>query len=689
MSRSNTISSIFAGSLALVFLFAHCSETKPAEGSSPNSPIELKGPLRHRDLGTDNTNAIYYRISSLKPSHRYRIGVEGIPENSLIQLSDEPDFTPPLRGCDLKAQCSEAAHCFPLASPTGNLYLKVKPAQSQMQPKRFSVVVSSSEPSPEEEKLLHIASPCWEDQVIYFLMLDRFNDGRPENNDQGADEYNPNDERKYSGGDIQGVIDRIDYIQNLGATAIWITPPVANQWWTPSYSGYHGYWARHFRKVDEHYGNLETYKALSDNLHRRGLYLIQDIVTNHTGNFFTYGSSYDSDDPTHNFSLNRASRPVLRPEQRPFHLNNATVRSEREAGIYHWTPSMGVRSSADALTVTRTYQLADLDDLNTRNRRVREALKNSYSYWIKEVGVDGFRVDTVKHVEHSFWVDFFHAKDGIMEAARQTGREDFFPFGEVFEYSPPFSDSGERLLHSYLGKSYRPEFPALLNFPMQGSLRGVLANNQPTSHLAYRLRLLTDRSLFPKPLLSLNFLDNHDIDRFITNTDIQGLAQGLFVLFTIPGIPVIYMGTEQGFRARRKAMFAGGYLGGGGSFNEGFVLYRLIQNLTRLRSGQAALRRGGLRVLFSDENTPGGLVYERTHQSEGSEDSANALIAAVNTSDEHTVNITVPIESSSGTTIRTLFSLLPENTSDARLSAAGELRLLLAPRSGLLIEKTN
>src|SRR6185295_17148824 len=104
--------------------------------------------------------------------------------------------------------------------------------------------------------LLHVASPTWEEQVVYFVMIDRFNDGEPSNDDQHQNEFDQTDGDKYSGGDLQGIIDKLDYIQGLGATAVWITPPVANMWWDPlqESGGYHGYWARHLKKVDEHVG---------------------------------------------------------------------------------------------------------------------------------------------------------------------------------------------------------------------------------------------------------------------------------------------------------------------------------------------------------------------------------------------------------------------------------------------------
>lgn len=116
---------------------------------------------------------------------------------------------------------------------------------------------------------LHVPSPDWRDQIIYFLMTDRFEDGNPQNNDQGAGEYDPKKGSRYSGGDLAGVQKRLDYIQGLGATSVWITPPVANQWWNGTYGGYHGYWASDFKRVDPHVGNLKDYQKLSDALHRR------------------------------------------------------------------------------------------------------------------------------------------------------------------------------------------------------------------------------------------------------------------------------------------------------------------------------------------------------------------------------------------------------------------------------------
>ena len=149
---------------------------------------------------------------------------------------------------------------------------------------------------------LHVPSPDWRDQVIYFVMTDRFDDANPSNNQQGADEFDPRLESKYSGGDLQGVRRRLDYIQGLGASAVWITPPVANQWWNGEYGGYHGYWASNFKKVDPHMGNLKDYQQLSDALHRRSMFLVQDIVLNHTGDFFRY-THWNAQDPKQGYPV--------------------------------------------------------------------------------------------------------------------------------------------------------------------------------------------------------------------------------------------------------------------------------------------------------------------------------------------------------------------------------------------------
>ncbi|MBL8513868.1 MAG: alpha-amylase, partial [Betaproteobacteria bacterium] len=248
---------------------------------------------------------------------------------------------------------------------------------------------------PQEKR--HVASPDWRDQIIYFALIDRFDDGDPANNDQGANEFKPGHAEHYNGGDLKGLTRRLEYIRQLGATAVWISPPVANQWTSPDghITGYHGYWARHFKEVDAHAGTLEDYRTLAGELHCRNMYLVQDIVVNHTGDYFSHGTPWRRNAPTAGYKAHTHTAPSARPTQAPFDLNDPAREVDRKAAIYHWTPDVSdYRDARQKLT----FQMSGLDDLNTENPRVRDALRESYAYWIREVGVDAFRVDTAFYV---------------------------------------------------------------------------------------------------------------------------------------------------------------------------------------------------------------------------------------------------------------------------------------------------
>ena len=129
--------------------------------------------------------------------------------------------------------------------------------------------------------------------------------------------------------------------------------------------------------VDEHYGTLKDYQSLSSALHHKGMYLIQDVVVNHTGNFFTYQGEYDASNVSKNFMQNKQSLPVHAPSQYPFSLNDVNQPKHKAAGIYNWTPNIQDFSLKKQET---TYQTADLDDLNTLNPVVRKALKDSFGF---------------------------------------------------------------------------------------------------------------------------------------------------------------------------------------------------------------------------------------------------------------------------------------------------------------------
>lgn len=477
-------------------------------------------------------------------------------------------------------------------------------------------------------KLLHVPSPQWEDQVIYFALIDRFANGDPTNDDQGQGEFDPMDGRKFSGGDLQGLIDRLDYIQDLGATAVWITPPIANQWWDPivEFGGYHGYWARDPKAIDEHFGTLETYRALSDALHRRGMYLIQDVVPNHMGNFFSWDGAYDAASPETNFVLNTASVPAAGLVA-PWDQNDVRNPDHRAAAIYHFTPQ--IQNFESRLQET-TWAISDLDDLNTENPQVRDLLRDAYGYWVREVGVDGFRLDTAKYVEAPFWNDFFYSSSpdfpGIEVVAQSTGRDNFLSFGEFFNGSGAFADEGETFIASYLKDPTGPGLDSALQFPLYVEIQRVIAEGGATAMLGYRLERLLDTNYYPNPFLNPTFIDNHDVQRFIAGSNDKGQRQAIALLATLPGIPVIYQGTEQSVPETRRAMFKEGFDNPGVDLYVESTKYRFVRDLMQLRAANPVLRGGDVTTRSVNPRRSGGLAFTRSRE-------GDTALMLMNTSD--------------------------------------------------------
>jgi glycosidase len=524
---------------------------------------------------------------------------------------------------------------------------------------------------------LQVASPDWRDQVIYFAMIDRFDDGDPRNNDQGTGEYDPADGASYSGGDLVGLTRRIEYMRGLGATALWVTPPVANQWWDGQvgYGGYHGYWAENFKAIDAHFGTLEDYRHLSRCLHARGMVLVQDIVVNHVGNFFHYDGDIDPKDPARNYRLNADSRPHAAPTQVPFSLNDPRRDEDRKAAIYHWTPR--IRDFSDR-SQQLDWQLAELDDLNTESPVVRKALRDSYGYWIREAGVDAYRVDTAFYVPPEYFDDFLNARDakapGILRVARASGHKDFHLFGEGFGIDAPYADTEARRIDSYMRDAKgRPLLPGMINFPLYGSTLDVFAKGQPSAVLAHRIRNMM--SVHADPHRMPSFVDNHDVERFLAGGSEAGLRQSLLLIMTLPGIPVIYYGTEQGFSKQRAAMFATGVDSGGRDhFDVDAPLYRYIGRITKLRREHRVLSRGSPTVLAANAASAGALAYRM-------QDGKDNMLVVFNSAEHESLLADLDTGLAAGTRLAPEFSI----DGEARPLVVGDngrLSLRLPARSG-------
>lgn len=526
--------------------------------------------------------------------------------------------------------------------------------------------------APAEPGPLHVPSPDWRDQVIYFAMIDRFDDGDPGNDDQRTGEYDPAQGSHFSGGDLAGLRKRLDYIQGLGATTLWITPPVANQWWnrTVQYGGYHGYWASDFSRIDAHFGDLADYQALSRDLHARGMYLVQDVVVNHVGDWFRYATP--PEDPAVGQQRVRDTQGADAPARWPFSENDPRDPAQRALGVYHWTPD--IRDYTDPVQ-EHDWQLAGLDDLDTGNPLVRHALRKAYGEWIRAAGVDGFRIDTAFYVAPDYFADFLHADDpdapGIARVAAATGRDDFLAFGEGFAIDPPFADDAARKIDGYMRAP--GGLRSMINFPLYGSLGDVFARGRAPAVLAHRIDSMLD--LHADPWRMPSFVDNHDVERFLAGGDAAGLRQALFAMLTLPGIPVVYYGTEQGFRGQRDAMFAGGHGSGGRDhFDTGAPMYRWLQGAIALRRDNPVFSRGRPTVLVASAAGPGPIAWRTDHGD------AHALVA-INSADGDALLDNLDTGLPEGTPLEPLFAI--EGDAPALLvGPGGRVDLVLPERGG-------
>lgn len=376
--------------------------------------------------------------------------------------------------------------------------------------------------------------------VIYQIMVDRFYDGDPNNNDQGEGDYVPGNLYAYQGGDWQGIIDKMDYIKGLGVTAIWISPVVHNQSW-----GYHGYWAYDFYSPNPHFGTLSKLQELVEVAHTNGIKVIFDVIVNHTGDYLADWS--DHYDP-----------PDYRPAP-PF--DNADWYHHHRT-IWDWENQLQLEN----------WNLFGLDDLAQEIPEVGEELKQVYLYWINQTGCDGFRLDTGKHVPKWYWGEFT-AATGIPS------------FGEVWHGSP-----------SYIA-DYQNYMWSVLDFPMYYTIQSVFAYGGSCGQLH---NLFSEDSVYPDPYKLVTFVDSHDVARFLNRAgnDYQKLKLALAFLMTARGIPCVYYGTEQGFNGgndpnNREVLF--------NNFDSAHELYQYIRKLTDIRSTCEPLRRGTQHEMWVDD----------------------------------------------------------------------------------------
>jgi alpha-amylase len=569
----------------------------------------------------------------------------------------------------------------------------------------------------------------WRDEVIYQLLTDRFANGDARNDHR----VDTSSLARYQGGDYQGIIDHLDYLEELGVTTLWISPIVMNVDHDAGFDAYHGYWAVNLERLNPHFGDLATLRRLVNEAHARDMKIVLDLVTNHLGQVFYYdinnngqpdewlagggetvftprqpaaGESFEdwansqgsssthgmpgSSSSAENSGITRVTEydpeydrrgvqgftslglsgpaPIrffddpaiwrVQPEPAIFQRPEAYNRRGR---VSNWDCKLGKLPGVD-LDICDQVVLGDfpggLKDLNTQNPKVREALIDAYVNWVLKTDIDGFRIDTLKHVEHDFWRVW---GEQVRTRLKKAGKTNFIMFGEAF-------DGSDKLVGSYTHKGM---MDSVFYFPQRFQVfNDVFRRNGPTANVE---RLLTAREthygkeaqaggigIAPNRAL-VNFMDNHDVPRFLftrgegydtpvcieSDNCTQALRAALTYLFTEDGIPCLYYGTEQEFQGgndpgNREPLWHSKFKTDGETF-------RHISKVLGIRRTHEALRRGSFKPVWTTEHVgseedAGMLAFERAT------DGDYALVV-INTSPTHTS------ATASGAALMTLGSL--------------------------------
>ncbi|NBR62938.1 MAG: hypothetical protein EBT77_01240 [Verrucomicrobia bacterium] len=449
----------------------------------------------------------------------------------------------------------------------------------------------------------------WRNQSIYQIITDRFNNGDTNNDVSGLPNFNASNGSQAHGGDFKGIEKKLDYIQALGATAIWISPILKN-----ANGDYHGYAATDFYAVNPRMGSLADLQSLVREAQKRGILVICDVVVNHGS---TWVDSADSGWPNfvyppsgYNLKYNSGGPQYAAP------FDNSSLQAQfgntNLNNIFH---NNGTTQNWGDATQVEYGELLSLDDFRTESAYVRQKMKEIWTYWINAVGFDAYRLDTVKHVEMGFWDTW---SPEIRKAAQAADKPNFFQFGEVF-------DGSDSKCGSYTGTKssgvYKME--SVLDYPLYYQVNSVFAAaSGGTGAIEARYNNLTSANYDPTSLDSLVLnLDNHDNPRFLatTGSTTARLEMALVFLYTTRGIPSLYYGTEQDFNGgadpnNREDMFDGAFEQGpslGDNFNMTHPRFRLVAKLNNLRRLYPSLRTGTHHMLWANYSTPGLLAYAR------------------------------------------------------------------------------
>lgn len=418
------------------------------------------------------------------------------------------------------------------------------------------------------------------DDVIYLIMIDRFSDGEPANNDpaQSRGLYDRANKFYYHGGDLQGVINHLPYLKDLGVTALWLTP------WYDNYdrlneielkdgkpcTGFHGYNPQDFYTVEEHFGDLAKLRQLVAAAHKLGLKIIQDEVVNHTGPYHPW-----VDDPP---------TPTWFNGSRQHHLKNV---------FQTWTLHDPRPVASLKKETMEGWFLDFLPDLNQHDPEVARYLIQNTLWWIGVTGLDGIRMDTWQYVPNTFWHQW--------TAAIKREYPKFTVVGEVKD--------GDVVHTSYFqGGRVRDGadsgLDSLLDFPLFYPIRHAFAEGQNLDEIP---RTLAKDYLYTNSNILVTLLGGHDDGRFMSEkgATIAGLKLANAFVLTTRGVPQLYYGDELGMTGpdepTARADFPGGFPGDKrnafikeGRSAEQQHLFEYVRKVVHLHAELDPLKRGEL-----------------------------------------------------------------------------------------------
>ncbi len=547
------------------------------------------------------------------------------------------------------------------------------------------------------------------DEQFYFVMADRFANGDTANDTGGIDGdrlehgFDPTDKGFYHGGDLAGISDQLDYIEGLGTTAIWLTPsfknrPVQGEGDNAS-AGYHGYWITDFTQIDPHLGSNAEMRSLVDQAHARGMKVYFDIITNHTADVINYAEGEYS-------YVSKEAKPYTDASGEVFddkdYAGTDTFPEVDPATSFPYTPVFGSEADAsvkvpDWLNDPRLYHnrgdstfagesseygdFVGLDDLWTERHEVVDGMVDIYSTWA-DFGIDGFRIDTMKHVNIEFWQEF---SPQVLEAAR-AGNDDFFMFGEVYDSDPAYLST-----FTTTGK-----VQAVIDFGFQARSIDFAKGSATTSLRDFYAQddyyTDTDSNAYQLP----TFTGNHDMGRaamMLAGAGYTGEALLKRVeltnelMFLTRGQPVVYYGDEQGFmgsggdKDARQDMFAtqtqqyaqepvlAGPSGSMDRYDTSHPLYQQIAGLAQLRAQHPALVDGAQIHRYAS-SAEGVYAFSRIEDDEQVE-----YVAVVNNSTDQQ-SVSVPTYSA-----KAQFTSVYGDNAKLKTDAEGHLQVQVAPLS--------